>query len=73
MGVLPGVADLIFVFPNAAPLLFLELKRRNEKPSPSQIAFAMLMRKSGHHYELADDIDAAVAILQRYNVLPEQQ
>jgi hypothetical protein len=70
MGVMAGVADLVFVFPNAAPLLFLELKRAKEKPSIYQNTFAMLMRRSGHHYELANGIDQAVEILQRYNVLP---
>jgi hypothetical protein len=73
MGLMPGVADLIFVFPNAAPLLFLEIKRHKGKPSPAQIYFARLMRGCGHHYEIVDSIDDAVACLQAYDVLPDNK
>jgi hypothetical protein len=68
MGTLPGVADLIFVFPNAAPLLCLELKAPGRKLTPAQKAFAYRMRASGHNHECADSIDAALGILNQYRV-----
>ena len=79
MGVLPGVADLMFIIPElvSAPtlmvmprVLFLELKRKGGKLSPEQVAFAARARRTGASYEVADSIDAAVAILERYGILP---
>jgi hypothetical protein len=73
MGVLPGVADLQFIFPVAQPNLFLELKARRRKLSSDQDAFRSRVRSAGHHYEMADNIDDAVRILVKYNVLPASQ
>jgi hypothetical protein len=69
MGTLPGVADLQFVFPYAAPNLFLELKARGRKLTDDQQHFAKLMRANGHHYECADNVDDAIKILERYGVV----
>jgi hypothetical protein len=69
MGTLPGVSDLFFVFPNAAPLLCLELKARGRGLTGAQKLFCRLMRAAGHSYECADSIDAALGILNQYRVL----
>jgi hypothetical protein len=82
MGVLPGVADLVITWPELVSVvsqphpmtftrvLYLELKRRGKKPSADQNAFAARAMRTGASYEVADSIDAAVTILQRYGVLP---
>lgn len=81
MGVLPGVADLIFIWgelvscPNlliVPQILFLELKRRGARQTTDQILFDQTSKAAGCFYELADSIDDAVAILQRYAILPRQ-
>lgn len=70
MGVLPGVADLVFVwFDDGLKLLFLELKRRRAKLGPEQVAFADRMRAAGAIYDTADNIDAALDILRRHGIL----
>ena len=70
MGVLPGVADLQFIFPCAAPNLFLELKARGRGLTEDQQFFRDLMRAAGHFYEWTDSLDDAVRILRKHNVLP---
>jgi hypothetical protein len=70
MGVLPGVADLQFIFPCAAPNLFLELKARGRGLTDDQQHFRDLVRGAGHKYEWTDSIDDAIRILRNYNVLP---
>ena len=70
MATLPGVSDLIFVFPAAAPLLCLELKARGRVLTDDQKVFRDLMRAAGHDYEWTDSLDDAVRILRKYNVLP---
>lgn len=70
MGVLPGVADLIFI--RAAPwsfdcvpdILFLEMKRRGEKQSDSQLAFEQRAKACGAQYRVADSVGAAIDILE---------
>ena len=78
MGVLPGVADLILIwgelistpYLEVTPrLLFLELKVRGGKLSPEQSEFRDVMRKCGAAFEIADNIDDAIAILDRYGIL----
>jgi hypothetical protein len=79
MGVRPGVADLIFIWgelvavPNLMILprvLFLELKRRGEKQSPTQKLFEAECKRVGCDYAVADNIDDAVSILQHFHILP---
>ena len=78
MGVLPGVPDLMFIWGElvAAPtllimprILFLELKRRGGKLSPEQVAFKADMERKGCLYEMADNIDAAMAVLEKHGLL----
>ena len=71
MGVRPGVADLIFI--RRAPwsadclpdVLFLELKRRGQKQSDSQLAFEPDAKACGAQYRVADSVDVAIDILER--------
>ena len=70
MGVLPGVADLQFLYPCAQPNLFLELKARGRKLTPDQEVFRDLVRAAGHAYEWTDSLDEAIRILIQYKVLP---
>jgi hypothetical protein len=78
MGVRPGVADLIFIWGElistprlevTPQLLFLELKARGGRLSPPQIEFRDIMRKCGAPFEVADNIDDAIALLDRYGIL----
>jgi len=67
MGMLPGVADLVIVLPGRT--CFLELKARGEGQSPEQIAFEALCRDLGFAYAVADNIDAALAILRSWGAI----
>jgi hypothetical protein len=81
MGVLPGVADLFFLWsipvsvvaePHVRKFpqnLFLELKRRGQDLSPEQEHFRDLVTAHAAYYELADSVDDAIAILKRYHIL----
>lgn len=75
MGTLPGVADLVFMWPIPAirswqiQVLFLELKARSRKPAPEQLLFAERAYKAGAIYEFADNIDQALQILSRHDLL----
>lgn len=78
MGTLPGVADLQFIWGElvAAPslivlprVLFLELKRKGGRQAPAQKAFAVAVTKAGCCYEVADSVDAAMAVLERHGLL----
>ncbi len=76
MGTLPGVADLVFVWNDPAPIqqpclrtLFLELKARGGKTSPEQRAFADRAFDVGADYHVADNIDLAIDILKAHNLL----
>jgi hypothetical protein len=68
MGVLPGVSDLIILF--GWQVLFLELKSRGRKLTDEQKWFAkQVVDVHGHCFESADNIDDAVLILQRYQII----
>jgi hypothetical protein len=81
MGVLPGVADLFFLWsipvsvvaePHVRKFpqnLFLELKRHGEDLSPEQEHFRDLVTAHAAFYEVADSIDVAIAILKRHQIL----
>jgi hypothetical protein len=70
MGIRPGVSDLQFVFPCAAPNLFLELKARGRGLTKYQELFRDEVREAGHAYEMADNVDDAVRILRTYKIVP---
>lgn len=77
MGVMPGVADLIFVWRDGyeslgdekTRVLFLELKRKGEKQTADQEWFEKMVRERGCEYRVADSIDEAVAILKDRGIL----
>jgi len=71
MGVRPGVSDLQFIFPCAAPNLFLELKSRGRGLTEAQEKFRDEVRACGHIYEWTDSLDDATRILIKHNVLPQ--
>ena len=70
MGMLPGVADLVICLPGDTPS-FLELKAKGERQSDDQIAFQDLCRRNGSRYEVADNIDDALAVLRRWGAVRE--
>jgi hypothetical protein len=72
MGLRPGVADLIVLWsdvPSITRVLCLELKRPGGTQSPAQEQFQADCGLVFAHYEIADNIDDAIAILQRYGIL----
>jgi hypothetical protein len=76
MGVLPGVADLLFFWAAAdgRPAgLFLELKRRFGGLSPDQETFGRAMKEIGFSFEWTDQLDEAVRILVAYAILPNER
>jgi hypothetical protein len=80
-GVIPGVPDLIFIWPQLVSVvsiaevqtmprvLGLELKSRKGKLTSHQNAFAARMRRAGAAYETANNIDDALAILEQYGII----
>jgi VRR-NUC domain len=72
MGVLPGVSDLVFVWTENERLkiLFLELKAPRRTLSEDQIAFGLAALQVGCVFECADNVDDAVSILQKHQILP---
>jgi hypothetical protein len=75
MGVRPGVADLIVWWsdvPSVTRVLCLELKRPGGKQSPEQKQFQADCGRVYADYEIADNIDDAIKILERYGVLRGQ-
>jgi hypothetical protein len=69
MGVLAGVADLIFFLPDGG-VLCMELKRRGGPSSAGQDEFGRRCEAIGITYVVCYDIDNAVAILTAHGVLP---
>ena len=75
MGLLPGVPDLEFIWPDDGriKILFLELKRgRKGKLDDNQMAFGAFVNAIGCYFEVADSIDSAVTILTAYRILPKE-
>ena len=73
MGELPGVLDLQFIWNDdrgALRVLFLELKAKGRSPSDEQRYFGRRVARLGCAVETADSIDQAVAILEKYGILP---
>jgi hypothetical protein len=74
MGVLPGVADLLFFWKaEGLRALFLELKSRKGRQSQPQRLFQDRSEFIGIYYECTDNIDEAIAILTKYGILPAKQ
>jgi hypothetical protein len=69
MGVLPGVADLQFMWREASDghlrALFLELKRKGGKQTETQDDFERAVSSTGAHYRCVDSIDEAMAIITK--------
>jgi hypothetical protein len=72
MGVLPGVADLVFLWSEAGrPAgLFLELKARGRPLRNDQAAFGKAVKAANFFFEWTDSLDDAVRILAQYDILP---
>src|SRR5262245_42951099 len=68
LGVIPGVSDLIFLWPERNAL-FLELKTGTRWLTPEQDSFQLLVKAMGFHAEWANNLDDAIAILKRYELL----
>ena len=70
MGVMRGVADLVFVwFDDKLRVLFLELKRRDAALSPEQWAFSLAIREAGALYDWANSVEQALDILRLHGLL----
>jgi hypothetical protein len=72
LGVRAGVADLQFIWsdvPSVSRVLFLELKRPGGKQSVAQKQFETDCGVVAATYAVADNIDDALAILERHGVL----
>jgi hypothetical protein len=72
MGVLPGVSDLQFIWTQGGQVkvLFLELKAKGRKLRDEQVVFGFASLHVGCAFEVADTIDDAVKILQKYHIIP---
>lgn len=68
MGVLPGVPDLIFLFPDAT-IACLELKIPGGTVSPAQTAFIEHCERIGVMAAVAYGFDQAVEVLTAWGVL----
>jgi hypothetical protein len=70
MGVRPGWPDFIFLAPKDAdhPVHFLELKAKRGRMSESQAGFALWCMLNGVPHAVVDNVEAAVAVLERWGV-----
>lgn len=70
MGVLPGVADLTFMWRALLGLrvLFLELKATGRKQTVEQSAFGLAVQTMGASYHVVDNIDEAMRIIESYGL-----
>jgi hypothetical protein len=72
MGVLPGVADLVFVWSDGdgrVQNLYLELKVPGRTPSLDQLDFRDRIVAAGAHHAFAYSIDEALGIVDGYELL----
>lgn len=53
-GMKPGVADMLFIRPDAT--LWAELKTATGRQSPEQKAFEASVKACGHHYEICRSV-----------------
>jgi len=68
MGVLPGVADLMFIL-NDGSAAAMELKIPGGVQSPAQKDFEARCHKIGAPYVICSDLDNALSILEAWGVL----
>lgn len=68
MGVLPGVADMIYLLPGAR-VVFHELKATDGEIEPSQAQFAADVRRLGFEHFVSFGLDDALAVAERVGVL----
>ena len=68
LGVLPGVADLLFVLPDKS-VAFLEIKNQDGRQSEAQKAFQARCAVLGLRYQIARSINDAEEILRLWGAL----
>ena len=68
LGVRAGSPDLLII--RAGQPLFLELKAPGRKLSPAQVECHAALQRVGAQIETVNNIDAALAFLRRFGVLP---
>ncbi len=68
MGVLPGVADLMFIIPRVGTC-FLELKRPGHKPSTAQLGFKEAVTAAGCLWEWVDNVEDAAKTLTQWGAI----
>jgi hypothetical protein len=79
MAVLPGVADLQFLWARkiageiVPALLFLELKAPGRKLSAEQSAFGLAARTKGAAFYMVDNIDEGIRIIESYGLTQKAQ
>lgn len=71
LGMLPGVADMLFVIGGRAH--YLEFKTPIGRQTENQKAFQLCCEAAGVPYELVRSIDQAMAVLARWGVLREMR
>lgn len=71
MGVVPGVPDLCFTLADGHSA-YMEIKAPGGRLSPEQKAFQRKCELMGVEYACVFGIDAALAVLRAWNVLPNQ-
>ena len=66
-GVMPGVADLIFVFPNADfHGLFIEMKTATGKQTPSQKEFEKAVTEQQYKYIVCRSVQEFMTEIKKY-------
>lgn len=79
MGTMPGCADLEFHWMTVEPtgtrrhVLWLELKAGKNKPTASQLVFAVTVGELGDEYRVARSVDEALKILGDRGLLRSHQ
>lgn len=63
-----GVADFV-IFPPSPHVIILELKRKDGKQRPEQLAWQCVVENQGHVYHIARSMDDFKAILRDKNLL----
>jgi len=67
MGLLSGVADLVFIMRGRA--YFLELKRKKGAQSVNQLVFEADATRAGADYAVAHSFDEAVNVLKSWSII----